>query len=293
MIHIFDKNQLITDFSLNSLEAFAKAILLEIARCRLIKVDNETQIVYKIANLLESDEVRENLALLIGVELVNSEWTDIINLIKKDLQTILNTFSFDEWCIWWLRYELYDNLVKTLEEIDNNEVKLLNNTCKSNSHLYIRSPNLDTAQRVVSLISSYSLLEKTNLAYVDLQNANLQGANLSGINFHGANLEGANLQNTNLRDANLSRANLQRSNLQGARLWDTNLTYSNLQGANLSKASLWGANLGGANLKGANLKKTKLKEVNFKGANLEGCFERYVHSVIRPERKVNSRKERK
>ncbi|MEA5536223.1 pentapeptide repeat-containing protein [Crocosphaera sp. XPORK-15E] len=97
------------------------------------------------------------------------------------------------------------------------------------------------------------VLDKDNLAALNLHSIDLSKTNLEGANLIRANLTGVNLRESNLKGANLKGANLIRANLTGA----------NLKGANLIRANLTGANLKGANLTGANLARTYLIGANF------------------------------
>lgn len=126
-------------------------------------------------------------------------------------------------------------------------------------------------------------LRQAGFAFSDLSDANLSGADLSetameGANLRGASLTAANLQQASLEAANLSGADLGGANLTGAKLVRANLDGANLAGANLSGADLIVSSLSGAAVNGSNLRDTSLVGADLRGANLSGAL--LVHANL-------------
>lgn len=267
-----NKNQLIADFSHNSVETFAKEILHCVAQFRLVSAKEEIELAYKIAELLESEEVREQLAEQLDRKPLYSEWADAISLLQEDFKSVLNTLSDNEWNVLWLRYEFYDSRMQTLEELDKHEAKLLIDRCNSSyQKLYDKLPNLSCTQTQASRIALYVSLHRVNLTGGNLQWINLNGGSLQGVNLKDANLQWINLKSADLSEANLSKANLNRANLSEAKLDNANLSEVSLNGAALSGSNLNKANLNKAKLCNANLSEAKLCNANLSEANLYGA----------------------
>ncbi|AII42183.1 hypothetical protein KR100_02030 [Synechococcus sp. KORDI-100] len=92
----------------------------------------------------------------------------------------------------------------------------------------------------------YWNVQRSDLRFVDLENAKLNWALLLNADLEGAELNNAYLWMADLREANLDSANLEGANLQGANLQGAELTSANLRSANLQGAELQHADLTGA-----------------------------------------------
>lgn len=85
------------------------------------------------------------------------------------------------------------------------------------------------------------ILERQNLAGLNLSGYSLGGCSLAGKNMRGIDLSYAHLGNANLRGADLRNANLRHANLGAADLTGADLRYSDMRGANMEGAIILGA----------------------------------------------------
>lgn len=136
-----------------------------------------------------------------------------------------------------------------------------------------------------------AILQKCNLAGMDLSGRELKDvqfdeSDLKGVNFSNSNLTGSifkqatNFNRTVLKDAkvqgiclseqDLSGIDLSGLDLTGASFVKSNLTGAVFKGANLYQANLSGAHLQRATLDNACLEKANLEGVNLAGKNLSG-----------------------
>jgi uncharacterized protein YjbI with pentapeptide repeats/uncharacterized RDD family membrane protein YckC len=134
--------------------------------------------------------------------------------------------------------------------------------------------------------SAFTLvLDRANLAGLQLRGAILAHASLKGTVFYAAGpdgrfdttddwiaeLGGADLRDANLSEAMLGRVRMERTNLMRSNLTKANLSGASLAGANLSSAQLVSANLHNTLLSGASLTGADLTQVDLSGANLRGA----------------------
>ncbi|MCB1042927.1 MAG: pentapeptide repeat-containing protein [Acidobacteria bacterium] len=84
------------------------------------------------------------------------------------------------------------------------------------------------------------ILERHNLAGLNLSGYSLGGADLSSKNMRGIDLSYAHLGNANLRGCDLRNANLRNANLGAADLTGADLRYSDLRASNMEGAIILG-----------------------------------------------------
>ncbi len=134
--------------------------------------------------------------------------------------------------------------------------------------------------------SAFTLvLDRANLAGLQLRGAILAHSSLKGAVFYAAGpdgrfdttddwiaeLGGADLRDANLSEALLGRVRMERTNLMRANLNKANLSGASLAGSNLSSAQLVSANLHNTLLSQASLTGADLTQVDLSGANLRGA----------------------
>lgn len=108
-------------------ERITQEVLMLIAKFRLVKADNKIEFSEKIKCLLESEDVREQLIEQFPRKNIYTEWMSIINVLSENINSIFDILTDEDMEMVLQRCGLSDYSMKTLEEEDGREAKLLLN----------------------------------------------------------------------------------------------------------------------------------------------------------------------